>query len=84
MRIKRLVFRPEAEADLADLYRYIAQASSSIDTAFEFTERLRAACYKLEDFPERGAPRNDVKEGLRILTHERKTVSSPRELFSGH
>ena len=74
MRIKRLVFRPEAEADLADLYRYIAQASSSIDTAFEFTERLRAACYKLEDFPERGAPRNDVKEGLRILTHERKTV----------
>ena len=75
MRTKRLVFRPEAENDLVDLYRYIAQASGSIETAFRFTERLRAACFNPEDFSERGAPRNDTKEGLRILTHERKTVA---------
>ena len=42
--------------------------------AFKFTERLRTACFTLADFPERGAPRDEIKAGLRILTHERKTV----------
>ena len=74
MKSKRLVFRPEAEADLVELYRYIAQASGSIDVAFKFTERLRAACFTLVDFSERGAPRDDIRDGLRIITHERKTV----------
>ena len=74
MKSKRLVFRDEAEADLVALYNYIAEASGSFHTAFSFTERLRSACYKLVDFPERGAPRDDIKAGLRILTIERKTV----------
>jgi toxin ParE1/3/4 len=71
---KRLVFRPEAEADLVELYRYIAKASGSIDVAFRLTERLRAVCFSLVDFSERGAPRNDIKDGLRIIIHEGKTV----------
>ena len=74
MKSKRLVFRDEAEADLVALYTYIAQASGSFHTAFSFTERLRSACFKLVDFPDRGAPRDDIKAGLRILTIERKTV----------
>ena len=74
MKSRRLVFRPEAETDLVELYRYIALASGSIDLAFKFTERLRAACFTLVDFSERGALRNDVKSGLRILIHERKTI----------
>ena len=74
MKSRRLVFRPEAEADLVGLYRYIAQVSGGIDVAFKFTERLRVACFALADFSERGAPRNDIKDGLRILTHERKSV----------
>jgi toxin ParE1/3/4 len=71
---KRLVFRGEAEADLVALYNYITRASGSFHTAFSFTERLRDACLKLVDFPDRGAPRNDIKSGLRILSVERKTV----------
>ena len=74
MKSKRLVFRDEAEADLVALYTYIAQVSRSFHTAFSFTERLRNACFKLVDFPDRGAPRDDIKAGLRILTIERKTV----------
>ena len=74
MKGKRLVFRDEAEADLIALYVYIAQASGSFHTAFSFTERLRSACFKLVDFPDRGAPRDDIKAGLRILSIERKTV----------
>ena len=65
----------QAEADLvAALDAYIAQASGSFQTAFSFTERLRSACFKLVDFPDRGAPRDDITAGLRILTIERKTV----------
>ena len=74
MKSKRLVFRPEAEADLVELYRYIALASGSNDVAFRFTERLRSTCFALVDFSERGAPRDDIKDGLRIIIHERKTV----------
>lgn len=74
MKSRRLVFRPEAEADLFELYHYIVQASGSLDVAFRFTERLRAACFTLADFPERGAARDNLKSGLRIITHERKTV----------
>ena len=69
-----VVFRPEAESDLFDIYQYIAQASSNINLAFEFIERLRSACMKLEYFPERGTKRDEIMRGLRILTHERKTV----------
>ena len=56
------------------LYSYIAQASGSFHIAFSFTERLRNACFKLVDFPDRCAPRDDIKTGLRILAIERKTV----------
>lgn len=74
MKSKRLVFRDEAEADLVALYNYIARATGSFHTAFSFTERLRNACFKLVDFPDSGAPRDDIKAGLRILTIERRTV----------
>ena len=74
MKTRDVVFRPEAEADLIELYRYIALASGSRDVAFNYTERLRATCLSLADFSERGAPRSDIKAGLRIITHERKTV----------
>ena len=74
MKSKRLVFRDEAESDLVALYNYIAEASGSFETAFNFTERLRSACLKLEDFPDRGAPRDEIRKGLRILVLQRKTV----------
>ena len=74
MKSKRLVFRPEAESDLVGLYRYIAEASGSMDVAFRFTERLRATCFTLADFSGRGTPRDDIKNGLRIITHERRTM----------
>jgi toxin ParE1/3/4 len=74
LKSKRLVFRPAAEGDLVELYTYIAEASGNAHVAFSFIERLRAACFTLADFSERGAARNDIKEGLRIIIHERKTV----------
>jgi toxin ParE1/3/4 len=74
LKSKRLVFRDEAEADLVALYNYIAEASGSLETAFNFTKRLRSACFKLEDFAEIGALRDETKKGLRIPALECKTV----------
>jgi toxin ParE1/3/4 len=71
---RRLVFRPQAEADLDAIYDYIANASSNFEVAFNFTERLHAACFKLVDFSERGTPRDDLLPGLRIIGFERKSV----------
>ncbi len=74
MKRRRLVFRPQAEADLDAIYDYIAKASSNFEVAFNFTERLRAACFKLVDFSERGTPRNDLLPGLRTVGFERKSL----------
>jgi toxin ParE1/3/4 len=71
---RRLVFRPQAEADLDAIYDYIAKASSNFEVAFNFTERLRAACFNLVDFSERGTPRDDLLPGLRTVAFERKSL----------
>jgi plasmid stabilization system protein ParE len=50
-------FRPFAEADPFDLYRYIA-AGSGHTIAGEYIERIEAACMALGTFPERGTRRD--------------------------
>ena len=68
----RVVFAPEAEDQLAALYRYIASASST-DIADRFTEAIVQFCESLSTFPRRGNKRDDVRPGLRV-THYRKRV----------
>jgi plasmid stabilization system protein ParE len=68
----RVVFAPEAEEQLAALYRYIASASST-DIADRFTEAIVQFCESLSTFPERGNKRDDVRPNLRV-THYRKRV----------
>lgn len=68
----RVVFAPEAEDQLAALYRYIASASST-DIADRFTEAIVQFCESLSTFPRRGNKRDDVRTGLRV-THYRKRV----------
>lgn len=66
----RVVFTPEAEEQLVDLYRYIAQAASP-DIAARYTEAIVDYCESLQIFPHRGTRRDDVRPGLRV-THYRK------------
>ncbi|MBW8728781.1 MAG: type II toxin-antitoxin system RelE/ParE family toxin [Inquilinus limosus] len=66
-------FRPRAEADLFDLYRYIASASGRA-AALGYIDRIEAACLSLETFPERGARRDDIRPGLRVMGFERRAV----------
>ena len=65
-----VVFTPEAKAQLAALYRYIAAAASP-ELAARYTDALVTQCEGLQTFPHRGITRDDIRSGLRI-THYRK------------
>ena len=69
----RVVFSPEAEEQLAGLYRYIAAAGSPAN-AERYVNAIIAYCETLETFPLRGAPRDDIRPGLRIVNYKGRTV----------
>jgi toxin ParE1/3/4 len=74
---RKVVFRPEAESDLDDIFEFIAH--DSYQNALNFTERIRACCEQLGDFPERGTVRDDLG-GLRTIGFERRVTIAFRVL----
>jgi plasmid stabilization system protein ParE len=68
-----VVFSPEAEAQLVELYRYI-EARATPEIAAGFTDGIVACCENLATFPLRGVRRDDIRAGLRI-TNYRKRVA---------
>ncbi|MBM3582090.1 MAG: type II toxin-antitoxin system RelE/ParE family toxin [Alphaproteobacteria bacterium] len=73
MKNYQVVFRPRAEADLLALYRHIAGNSGRV-VAGAYIDRIEAACLALEIFPERGARRDDIRQGLRTVGFERRAT----------
>jgi len=71
----RIVYAPEADAQLIQLYRYIAQEASPA-TAQRFTDAIVDQCESLCRFPNRGTPRDDIRPGLRTIAF-RPPKSSP-------
>lgn len=68
-----VVFAPEAEDQPAQLYRHIAsQASPAIGR--RYTDAIVSCCETLDTFPHRGAPRDDIRPGLRITNYKGRTV----------
>lgn len=70
MTARKVVFTPEAEAQLLELFRYIAAVESQ-EVAARYVEAIITHCEGLGTFPERGTRRDDVRPGLRV-THCRK------------
>lgn len=68
-----VVFTPEAEDQLVELYRYIAVAASA-DVAERYTEAIVAFCEELAAFPNRGKAREDIRPGLRAIGFKRRVV----------
>lgn len=68
-----IIFAPEAEAQLVALYRYIAREASP-DIAERFVGAIVEHCEKLEEFPSRGTPRDDIRLGLRTLSFRRRVT----------
>lgn len=69
----KVIFRPQAEADLLALYRYIAEASG-LGVAGEYIDRIEVACMSLATFPNRGTKRDDLAPGLRTVAFERRLI----------
>ena len=66
-------FRPLAEADLTELYDYIA-SRGGLAVAGAFIDRIEKSCMALTHFPNRGRRRDDLRPGLRLLGFERRAV----------
>ena len=64
---RRVVFSPEAEENLVDLYQYIASTGSP-ERAAGYVEAIVGHCEKLAEFPMVGVQRADIRSGLRV-TH---------------
>ena len=87
-----VVFAPEAQQDLLQLYDFIA-AESDPERAGRYTERIVAYCLTLVTFPERGTRRDDLRSGLRTTSFRRRvtiafhvtarTVTIDRVLYGG-
>jgi toxin ParE1/3/4 len=89
---REVVFAPEAQQDLLQLYDFIA-ADSGPERAGGYTERIVAYCLNLVTFPERGTRRDDLRPGLRTTSFRRRvsiafhitatTVTIDRILYGG-
>ncbi len=60
-------FRPAAVRDLDAITDH--SASDNPVRALTFADELLDACLSLQDLPERGTPRDDLAEGVRMLVH---------------
>jgi plasmid stabilization system protein ParE len=68
-----VVFTPEAEEQLAAIYRYIA-AKASPETAERYTSALVSYCEGMQFTPHRGTRRDDIRSGLRITNYKKRSV----------
>ena len=68
-----VVFAPEAQLDLLDLYDMVAEDGGG-ERALAYVERIQAACLRLAVFPERGTRHDDVRPGQRVIGFERRVV----------
>lgn len=66
-------FTPEAEADLNDLFDFIAGRSSQ-ERALRYIARIERTCMSLRTLPERGTLREDLRPGLRVIGFERRVL----------
>jgi toxin ParE1/3/4 len=69
----RVQFAPEARDQLEDLERFIREAGSPI-TAARYVDAIVSFCLRLQTFPERGVPRDDLLPGLRVTHYRQRTV----------
>jgi len=69
----RVIFSPEAEAQLVAIYRRISERASPT-IAERFTSAIVDYCENLEHFPERGTHRDDLRPGLRTIGFRRRVT----------
>ena len=73
MKTYSVVFGPEAEDDLVELYEYIAEHGSPTIAA-RYTDAIVEYCEGLATFTHRGTRRDDIRPGLRVTNYKRRAV----------
>lgn len=73
MKTYQIIFSPEAEEQLASLYRYLA-VEASPNIAERYTDAIVSYCEGLSTFPHRGSRRDEIRPDLRITNYKRRTV----------
>jgi toxin ParE1/3/4 len=68
---REVIFTSDADADLAELYDYIATQGSPA-RALAYVQRITAFCRGLVTFPKRGSRRDDLRPGLRTIGFGRR------------
>ncbi|KAA0892781.1 type II toxin-antitoxin system RelE/ParE family toxin [Pusillimonas sp. ANT_WB101] len=68
-----VVFTPEAQQQLQALYRYIALQGAPL-TAQRYTDAIVSTCERLASFPMCGVAREDIRPGLRLTHHKKRTI----------
>lgn len=65
---------PEAESELDQIWRYIAQASGNTEIANRLMDRITSQFWYLGRHPHLGRPRDDLRPGLRSLAVEEYVI----------
>lgn len=71
MKQRDVVFSPEAQDDLNQLFEFIVPRSD-VETALNYITRIEEFCLGLDLAAERGTLRDDIRKGLRIVGFERR------------
>ena len=71
MRRYKVVFTPAARTQLAAIEAYIARESSE-EVAQGYVSAIVEQCLKLDSFPNRGTPHDDIRPGLRTFAFRRR------------
>ena len=69
----RVQFAPEARDQPEDIERFIIDAGSPV-TAARYVDAIVNFCLRLQTFPERGVPRDDLLPGLRVTHYRQRAV----------
>src|SRR5262249_16705482 len=78
MRRLRVIFRPEALADLESIFHIVLQMSASQTTAEGFVRRIQERWRRIGNVPYGGIARDDLQTGLRTVPFERRAVIAYR------
>ena len=70
---RTITYAPEAQSDLFGLYDQIADATSPL-VALRYVQRIERWLDGFETASERGALRDDIRSGLRIIGFERRVT----------
>ena len=74
MRRYQVLFRPEAQKDLVDIFERILVISQDQQSARRFVSRIVSRCRRIGNVPRGGRPRDDLSAGMRIVPFEHSAV----------